>query len=179
MKLRTIIAVIILACCNCAIGNAGTFDAKYFQLNLPDSIEPINLPADMQGNDSGSFTYAFKEANKENDKSILIVVTGEKNKNIKITGKEYALGEMTDALRNSTMNAGCKGQTSDIVRTRIGSSDALYFEKANSDCIVLLEKYWSVINGETFIIFQVAKPVAADDKVFVQSVEAIKNAILK
>lgn len=176
----TLIFMLFLLCH--ASGQTASFETNLFSINLPKYIKHVS-PGEPKENEGDAFTYMFIDANKDKAKSVLIVITGEMitgKMNIKKIGKDFALHSITNELRDSVMKSKkCKGQASDITRTHIGNSDALYFEKVNRDCHAVLERYWSVVKGEYFITVYMAKSADAEDKVLYEIEEAIKQVKLK
>jgi len=181
MKRILIVAIVVLSVCGyAAVCGARTFDTPYFRINLPDHFTTVIPPADLIGGGSERFAYLFVEKNKERSKSILIVVMGGKVSDDEMADKERALTVATNAFRKSlTKSSKCEGELSGTVRTRIGDSDALYFEKTNRDCKVVIERYWTAIGSEYFITFSIYRITDADNRTYEQCIEAVNKSVLK
>jgi hypothetical protein len=161
-----------------AAQQATVLETDLFTVNLPAGFRPLLLKS--QRNEKNDFTYAYIESDKAKQKSILIIVTAERNKNIKKKNANAVLYTATNALRNYTSKSNnCEGELTALLETTIGNSKALFFEKRNQRCNVSIEKYWSVIKEDYFITFYIAKPVGGNIDLFNQVQDSIKQVQFK
>jgi len=180
MKKILIAAVVLSFFCSCTVCSAKTFDMPYFQLNLPDHFTTIMPPAELIGGSGERFTYLFVEKDKERSKSVFIIVMGGKVRDEELAYRERALTAATNAFRKSLMESPkCESELSGTIITRIGNSDALYFEKTNRNCMILTERYWTAMGSEFFIAFSIYRIADADGRIYDQCIEAIRNVVLK
>ncbi len=153
-------------------------ETDLFIINFPAGFKPLQLKS--QKNEKNDFIYAYIESDKEKQKSILIIITAERNRNIKKNDANAVLYTATNALREYTLKSNkCEGQPTAILETTIGNSNALFFEKRNQNCKASIEKYWSVIREDYFITFYIAKPVDGNIDLFNRVQETIKQVKFK
>ncbi len=163
-KLIKIILFLVIPL-TCSVAHAkqpsAILETDLFILNFPEDIKLLQIKSERNEID---FTYAYIEPDKERKKSILLVITGEDSKIITKHYMKSALYAATNVLRERKTS--CNGKPTEIVETSIGNNMALYFEKNNKDCILTVEKYWSVVRGSNFIFFYISKPTDGNNDVF-------------
>ncbi len=153
-------------------------ETDLFIVSFPAGFKPLQLTS--QKNEKNDFTYVYIESGKEKQKSILIIITAERNRSIKKNDATAVLYTITNALRDSTSKSNnCEGAPTAISETTIGNSKALFFEKRNQHCKASIEKYWSVIKKDYFITFYVAKPVDGNIDLFGKVQDTIKQVQFK
>lgn len=152
------------------------FETDLFIINLPNGFKQLQerLPEYKRR----EHEYAIIESDKERKKSIFLLIIAQTN--VKKNGdNNFTLYDFTSVLRKNHFQSSRSGNLSEIVKTTIGNSSALYFENNYQKGILSQEKFWSVIKGDYFIIFYLAIPVHAENNLVNGIQEGIKKVKLK
>jgi hypothetical protein len=153
------------------------FNTDHFTINLPIDMRQWTKSEMLSPENKNNFIYVFMESNKAKKKAILLMISLKKLNNMELNiPKEIVLKEIAKGFRDTAAsNTDCRGGTSGLTETRIAGQKAYYFERRSENCVVTLEQYWTMINGNHAFGIYLARPGKSDDAV----ARSVINGIVK